>query len=113
MRESGSKFFVDNKIRSCSYVKSNKDGHMKAVPFYDKRNQTMYPTRSEFGKSWSSNTYSNKKNLNAGMGSKKPLIAVLNLLIKYNPKDPRNLIGIPDFIPPYPNSSHIEIGKRK
>ena len=49
---------------------------MKAVPFYEKRNQTVYPTKSDFTRSWSSNTHANSKALNAGMGSKKPLITV-------------------------------------
>ena len=93
MRDSGSKFFVDNKIRSCSYVKSERDGHMKAVPFYDKRNQTMYPTRSEVGKSWTSNTHSNRKNLNAGMGSKKPLIAVIYFLFSTTLMTPETWLG--------------------
>lgn len=33
-------------------------------------------------------------------------------LIQYNPNAPRNLMGIPDHKPPYPNSSHIEFGAR-
>lgn len=33
-------------------------------------------------------------------------------LANYNTKAPRNLMDIPDFKPPYPNSSHIEFGKR-
>lgn len=42
-RGTGSQFFSDNRIRSCSYVKEEKGG-LKAVPFYDKRNNTVYPT---------------------------------------------------------------------
>jgi len=86
MRDTGSRYFVDNKIRSCSYIKSDKDGHMKAIPYYDKRNQTTYPTRSEYGKSWTSTIHSNNKNLNAGMGSKKPLIKVKHFFMKVQSK---------------------------
>lgn len=30
----------------------------------------------------------------------------------YDTQAPRNLMDIPDFKPPYPNSSHIEVGNR-
>lgn len=85
MRETGSKFFQDNKIRSCSYVKEDKDGNCKAVAFYDKRNQTVYPTRSDITRSWSACTHNPPKPLNAGMGTTKPLTSVhfpLTLLVR-------------------------------
>lgn len=80
MRDTGSKFFQDNKIRSCSYVKEDKDGNTKAIPFYDKRNNTIYPTKSDFARSWSSKVYDQPKSLNAGMGSSKPLAPVIHLI---------------------------------
>lgn len=76
MRETGSKVFQDNKIRSCSYVKEDKDGNTKAIPFYDKRNSTVYPTKSDFARSWSASIHGQPKALNAGMGSSKPLTPV-------------------------------------
>ena len=36
----------------------------------------------------------------------------INAFIQYNPSDARNCLGVSDFRPPYPNSSHIEIGSR-
>ena len=36
-RLTGSKFFNDNRIRTCSYIKQN-GNTFTAVPFYDKRN---------------------------------------------------------------------------
>ena len=33
-------------------------------------------------------------------------------LLKYDPKATRNSMNVPSFKPPYPNSSHIEIGCR-
>ena len=101
---SGSIFFRDNKIRSCSYVKEA-ENCLKAVPFYDKRDNTQYPTPSTFTKSWNANIHVKPTTVYAGMGSLKPLHA-------YDPEDSRNSMGIPDFRPPYPNSSHIEIGNR-
>jgi hypothetical protein len=76
MRETGSAFFQDNKIRSCSFVKESKDGDLKAVPFYDKRNNTVYPTKSDVKNSWNSTVHSQPKTLYAGMGTTKPLSAV-------------------------------------
>ena len=78
MRDTGSKFFQDNKIRSCSYVKEVKDGHCKAIPFYDKRNNTVYPTKSDFVRSWSASIHGQPKGLKAGMGSSKPLVTVIS-----------------------------------
>ena len=46
-RMTGSKFFHDNRTRTCSYIVQNGD-HFTAVPFYDKRNNREYPTRSEW-----------------------------------------------------------------
>lgn len=86
MRQTGYKDFQDNKIRSCSYVKEVGDGLVKAVPFYEKRNTTVFPTKSDFTRSWSSNIYSSPKNLNAGMGTKKPLIAVTIFLKSVRPQ---------------------------
>lgn len=79
MRETGSKFFQDNKIRSCSYVKEDKNGNTKAVAFYDRRNSTVYPTKSDFERSWSASIHGQPKPLNAGMGSSKPLSSVICL----------------------------------
>jgi hypothetical protein len=75
----GSQFFKDNRIRSCSHVKETEGGH-KAVPFYDKRNNTLYPTPSNVTQSWTSNVHSNKGTVYAGMGSLKPLHSVQNIL---------------------------------
>ena len=55
----GSEFFHDNRIRSCSFVKECK-GALKAVPFYDKRDNKIYPTDSVLKHSWSSTVHSNK-----------------------------------------------------
>jgi len=46
------------------------------------------------------------------MGSSKPLHAVLSMFIQYRPSSARNINNVPDFRPPYPNTSHIEIGHR-
>ena len=32
--------------------------------------------------------------------------------MQYNPNSTRNVLAVPDFRPPYPNTSHIEIGQR-
>ena len=42
----GSNFFQDNKIRSCSYVKECKGG-LKAMPFYDKREKNASLSRKD------------------------------------------------------------------
>lgn len=76
MRDTGSKFFQDNKIRSCSFVKEDKEGNCKAIPFYDRRNNTVYPTKSDFTRSWSASTHGQPIPLKAGMGSSKPLTTV-------------------------------------
>jgi len=68
----GSAFFKDNKIRSCSYVKEASGG-LKAVPFYDKRDNTLYPTPSAVLKSWNSDVHSLRQSLYAGIGNTKPL----------------------------------------
>lgn len=80
-------------------------GGYKAVPFYDKRDNKLYPTQSSFRRSWSSSVHSNKEGEHAGGGMNKTLGV-------YNVGAQRNLMGIPDFKPPYPNSSHIEMGNR-
>ncbi len=54
---------------------------MKAVAFYDKRNNTMYPTKSDFIKSWNSTVHSRPQSVNAGMGSNKPLSSVIYIFI--------------------------------
>lgn len=74
-RGTGSDFFHDNRIRSCSYIREDKGGY-KAVPFYDKRNNTTYPSDSTFRKSWNSTVHSNRKSEYAG-GITKTLTAVL------------------------------------
>jgi len=48
----------------------------KAIPFYEKRDQTQYPTPSTVTRSWSSNVYKNRSIFHAGMGIAKPLISV-------------------------------------
>lgn len=103
-RASGSKFFQDNRIRSCSYVK-DKGNNFVAVPFYDKRNDKVYPTRSEWRKSWNASVYCNKQVEHAGIGIGKTLHA-------YHPHKNRNRLLIQDFIPPYRNSSVVELGDR-
>ena len=77
MRESGSgsRYFQDNRIRSCSYIKDTKAGS-KAVPFYDKRDNTQYPTKSTVIDSWNKKTFNNSSALSAGMGIGKPLAVV-------------------------------------
>lgn len=76
---SGSDFFHDNKIRSCSYVKETKGG-FKAVPFYDKRDNTIYPTQSTLRRSWTSTVHSNKGPEHAGGGLNKTLGVVYLIL---------------------------------
>jgi len=61
-------------------VKEDKNGIMKAVGFFDKRDKRVYPTKSDFTQSWTAGTFSQPNNLNAGMGSSKPLIPVHILL---------------------------------
>jgi hypothetical protein len=70
------------------------------VPFYDKRNNKIYPTESTLRRSWTSTVHSNKGGEHAGIGMNKTLGM-------YNTQAQRNLMDIPDFKPPYPNSSHI------
>ena len=50
--------------------------------------------------------HSNKAQEHAGGGLQKTLSV-------YSTSADRNLMTVPDFHPPYPNSSHIEIGNRK
>jgi hypothetical protein len=71
----GSVFFRDNKIRSCSYIKET-PGALKAVAFYDKRDNTLYPTPSHIKQSWNASTYGKPSTVYAGMGSSKPLHVV-------------------------------------
>ena len=71
----GSIYFRDNKIRSCSYIKETQNA-LKAVPFYDKRDNTLYPTPSMVKSSWNANTYAKPSTIYAGMGSLKPLHSV-------------------------------------
>lgn len=71
----GSLYFRDNKIRSCSYVKETENS-LKAVPFYDKRDTKLYPTPSHITQSWNATTYSKPTTIYAGMGTSKPLIPV-------------------------------------
>jgi hypothetical protein len=58
-RESGSKFFHDNRIRTCSYVKET-NGGFAAVPFYEKRTEKSYGQPSTHLSSWNAQTYSSK-----------------------------------------------------
>lgn len=74
----GSIFFRDNKIRSCSYIKQTENA-LKAVPFYDKRDNTLYPTPSHITKSWTANVHSQPNTVFAGMGVNKPLNSVSQL----------------------------------
>lgn len=75
----GSIYFRNNKIRSCSYIKETQNA-LKAVPFYDKRDNTLYPTPSIVKSSWNANTFAKPSTVYAGMGSLKPLHSVrLNL----------------------------------
>lgn len=71
----GSIFFRDNKIRSCSYIKETENA-LKAVPFYQKRDNTLYPTPSIVHQSWNANVHSHPETVYAGMGSSKPLSSV-------------------------------------
>lgn len=75
----GSVFFRDNKIRSCSYVKETANT-LKAVPFYNKRDSTLYPTPSTVIQSWNSSTYTKPNTVYAGMGTQKPLHVVFYYL---------------------------------
>jgi hypothetical protein len=67
-----SSFFMDNRVRSCSYVKATKKG-LKAVPFYDKRDNYIYPTQSKEKYSWSSIVHANAHEEHAGGGMDKTL----------------------------------------
>jgi len=71
----GSQFFRNNKIRSCSYVKET-ENCLKAVPFYDKRDSTLYPTPSQVKDSWNAHTHKRQETVYAGMGMQKPLTSV-------------------------------------
>jgi hypothetical protein len=103
-RASGSKFFQDNRIRTCSYVKE-KGNDFVAVPFYDKRDNKEYPTRSEWRKSWNASVHCNKGVEHAGVGLGKTLLA-------YDQHKARNKLLVQDFIPHYRNSSVVELGDR-
>lgn len=103
-RESGSKFFQDNRIRTCSYIKETKDG-FTAVPFYDKREEKTYGLPSTHISSWNAQTYSSKGFEHAGMGRQKTLTT-------YHPGLQRSRLQVPDFVPPYRNSSVLELGDR-
>lgn len=76
-RDTGSEFFRDNKIRSCSFVKET-ENCLKAYPFYDKRNQTIYPTPSALRNSWTATVHSNTRHYHAGMGNNKTLVKVIS-----------------------------------
>jgi hypothetical protein len=76
-----------------------------AVPFYDKRDDKRYPTKSEWGKSWNSSVYAKKGIEHAGIGLGKTLLA-------YHPNKARNQLLVADFVPRYRNSSVIELGNR-
>ena len=52
------------------------EGGMKAVGFYDKRDNKIYPTKSAIRRSWTSDIHSNKGGECAGMGNTKRLISV-------------------------------------
>lgn len=73
----GSEFFHDNRIRSCSYVKECKGG-LKAVPYYDKRDNKIYPTPTDVAlrRSWTSSVHSNRGQEHAGGHRDKSLSAV-------------------------------------
>lgn len=58
-RMSGSKFFGDNRIRTCSFIKQS-GTTFTAVPFYEKRNTKEYPTRSSWTTSISQDAYSKR-----------------------------------------------------
>lgn len=103
-RDSGSRFFQDNRIRSCSYVKE-KSGGFVAVPFYDKRDDRTYNTKSEWKKSWNNDVHSNRAVEYAGIGLEKTLT-------NYHPNKARSKLLVQDFIPHYRNSSVIEVGNR-
>lgn len=81
----GSVFFRDNKIRSCSYIKET-PGALKAVPFYDRRDNTLFPTPSHIKQSWNASTYGKPSTVYAGMGSSKPLHAVSPLSRSTTPR---------------------------
>lgn len=91
-------------MRTCSLIKQQ-GTHFSAIPFYDKRNNKEYPTPSTVANSWNSHTYSNKGNEHAGMGKEKTLGP-------YKPELKRSRLESSSFIPPYRNSSVIELGNR-
>ena len=101
-RMSGTRFFGDNKIRTCSYIKQN-GTTFTAVPFYDKRNTREYPTRSSWTTSISRDAHSNKSPEHAGMGLGKTLTS-------YNPNHQRSRNFTPDYIPPIRNRSSVMLG---
>ena len=103
-RMSGSKFFEDNRIRTCSYIKQT-GTTFTAVPFYDKRSTKEYPTRSSWTTSISQDAYSKRSQEHAGMGASKTLSS-------YNPNRQRNRNLTPDYIPPIRNRSTVTLGNR-
>lgn len=55
--------------------------------------------------SWNAHTYSSKGFEHAGMGRDK-------VLIPYHPNLQRSRLEVPSFVPPYRNSSVVELGNR-
>lgn len=61
---------------------------LKAVPFYDKRDNRLYPTPSLHTNSWNGKTYAQPSTIYAGMGSLKPLTSVRRLPLSTTPPCP-------------------------
>jgi hypothetical protein len=103
-RLSGTKFFEDNKIRTCSFIKQN-GTTFTAVPFYDKRKTIEYPTRSSWTSSMSRDAHKTKNVEHAGMGMGKTLSS-------YHPNKTRSRLLTPDYVAPIRNSSSLTFGDR-
>ena len=83
------------------------------MPFYDKRDNTIYPTKSIIGKGWTQSVHSNERPLSAGMGTMKPLSPVTSFILIFSiiPKLQEVLWGllILDHLTQIVRNSQLEI----
>lgn len=108
-RSKSPKYFQSTKVDTCKYILSAK-GNTVAIAYNSKKPENKSPTlwnsqsRSNEKQSHSSATYKIYPKMHVGMRAKP--------LVLYSPHSYRSRLPTPDFIAPYKNSSHFEIGDR-
>lgn len=109
LRSKSPKFFQSTKVESCQYV-SSANGKTVAIGYRAKKTGYCTPnfwnrqSHSVERESHSRATYKVFPNMHVGMASKP--------LVLYSPYSYRSRLPTPDYIAPYKNSSHFEIGSR-